>query len=58
MNTRRFLLSLAAAFVGSGALVLDDRTEPADPAETAAALAAAAQIPSLPWTDPTCRSFS
>jgi len=35
-----------------GALVLDDRTEPADPAETAAALAAAAQIPSLPWTDP------
>lgn len=34
-----------------GALVLEDRTEPADPAETAAALAQAANLPSLPWTD-------
>jgi ATP-dependent helicase HrpB len=39
-----------------GALVLEDRTEPADPVETAAALAAAAQIGSLPWTD-TARQF-
>lgn len=34
-----------------GALILEDRTEPADPAETAAALAQAAALPSLPWTD-------
>jgi ATP-dependent helicase HrpB len=34
-----------------GALVLEDRTEPADPAETAAALAAAVPIAGLPWTD-------
>lgn len=34
-----------------GALILEDRTEAADPAETAVALARAAQIPSLPWTD-------
>jgi len=34
-----------------GALVLEDRTEPADPAETAAALAAAASMAALPWTD-------
>lgn len=34
-----------------GALVLEDRTEPADPAGTAAALAAAASIAALPWTD-------
>jgi ATP-dependent helicase HrpB len=34
-----------------GALVLEDRTEPADPAATAAALAAAAPIAALPWTD-------
>jgi len=34
-----------------GALILEDRTEPADPAETAAALANAAALPSLPWTD-------
>jgi ATP-dependent helicase HrpB len=34
-----------------GALVLEDRTEPADPAETAAALAAAANVAQLPWDD-------
>jgi ATP-dependent helicase HrpB len=34
-----------------GALVLEDRTEVADPAETAAALAAAATLAQLPWTD-------
>ena len=34
-----------------GALVLEDRTEIADPAETAAALAEAATIAALPWTD-------
>eukprot|EP01037_Dinobryon_pediforme_P005209 gene5209-5261_t len=34
-----------------GALILEDRTEEADPAETAGALAQAAQIASLPWTD-------
>ncbi len=34
-----------------GALVLEDRTETADPAETAAALAAAVTITGLPWTD-------
>jgi ATP-dependent helicase HrpB len=34
-----------------GALVLEDRTEPADPAETAAALANAVTIAALPWTD-------
>ena len=34
-----------------GALVLEDRTEPADLAETAAALAAAAPIAALPWTE-------
>jgi ATP-dependent helicase HrpB len=34
-----------------GALVLEDRTEAADPAETAAALAAAVPIAALPWSD-------
>ncbi len=34
-----------------GALILEDRTEAADPAETAAALAAAAPFAGLPWTD-------
>jgi ATP-dependent helicase HrpB len=34
-----------------GALVLADQTEPADPAETAATLAAAIDIAALPWTD-------
>jgi ATP-dependent helicase HrpB len=34
-----------------GALVLDDRIEPAAPAETAAALARAAKLDALPWTD-------
>ena len=34
-----------------GALILEDRTEPADPAETALALANAANFASLPWTD-------
>ena len=34
-----------------GQLILEDRTEPADPAETAAALADAAAIASLPWSD-------
>src|SRR5262249_27811218 len=34
-----------------GALVLQDCTEPADPAETEAALAAAVQIDALPWSD-------
>ncbi len=34
-----------------GALILEDRTEAADPAETAMALAKAAQIAALPWTD-------
>ena len=33
-----------------GTLILDDRTEPADPAETAAALAAAATLAQLPWS--------
>lgn len=35
-----------------GALVLEDRTEPAAPAEVATALAAAATIAQLPWSDP------
>ncbi len=34
-----------------GTLVLEDRTAPADAHETAAALAAAADIAALPWTD-------
>ena len=34
-----------------GALILEDRTEPADPAETAAALALAANLAQLPWSD-------
>ncbi|CAH2600188.1 ATP-dependent RNA helicase HrpB [Rhodovastum atsumiense] len=34
-----------------GALVLEDRTEAADPADLAAALAAAAPIAGLPWSD-------
>ncbi len=34
-----------------GALILEDRTEPADPAETAAALARAIDIARLPWTE-------
>ncbi len=34
-----------------GALILEDRTEAADPAETAIALANAANFASLPWTD-------
>ena len=34
-----------------GALVLDDRTEIADPATSAAALAAAVSLDALPWTD-------
>jgi ATP-dependent helicase HrpB len=34
-----------------GALVIEDRTEPADPAETALALARAANLPSLDWSD-------
>ncbi len=34
-----------------GALILEDRTEAADPAETAMALAKAADISALPWTD-------
>ena len=34
-----------------GALILEDRTEPADPAETAAALARAVDIARLPWTE-------
>jgi ATP-dependent helicase HrpB len=34
-----------------GALVLEDRTEPADPMETAAALAAAVPIASLAWDE-------
>ncbi len=34
-----------------GALILDDRTEAAEPREVAAALAAAAALPALPWTD-------
>jgi ATP-dependent helicase HrpB len=34
-----------------GALVLEDRTEPAGAAETAAALAAALPIATLPWSD-------
>ncbi|HEX3347777.1 MAG TPA: ATP-dependent helicase HrpB, partial [Acetobacteraceae bacterium] len=36
-----------------GALVLEDRTEPADPDETAAALARALRVEQLPWTDAT-----
>jgi ATP-dependent helicase HrpB len=35
-----------------GALVLEDRTEPADPALTASALAAAVTAADLPWTEP------
>ena len=35
-----------------GALGLEDRTEPADPGETGAALARAVGIAGLPWTDP------
>ncbi len=34
-----------------GTLILEDRTEPADPAETAAALAAAAPVAQLPWSE-------
>ena len=34
-----------------GALILEDRTEAADPAETALALANAANFASLPWTE-------
>jgi ATP-dependent helicase HrpB len=34
-----------------GALVLEDRTEPASPEETAAALARAARVAALPWSD-------
>ena len=34
-----------------GALILEDRTEAADPAETAGALAAAANLAQLPWND-------
>jgi ATP-dependent helicase HrpB len=34
-----------------GALILEDRTEEADPVETAAALAKAANFASLPWND-------
>jgi ATP-dependent helicase HrpB len=34
-----------------GALVLEDRTEPADPAAIAAALARSVAISALPWTD-------
>ncbi len=34
-----------------GALILEDRTEPADPAETAAALARAVDIARLPWSE-------
>ncbi len=34
-----------------GAIILDDRTEPADAAETARALASAAKLAALPWTD-------
>ena len=34
-----------------GALVLEDRTEVADPAETAAALASVASLAQLPWSD-------
>jgi ATP-dependent helicase HrpB len=34
-----------------GALILEDRTEAADPAETALAQARAAPIPSLPWNE-------
>ncbi len=34
-----------------GALVIEDRTEPAEPAETALALARAANLPSLDWSD-------
>ena len=39
-----------------GGLVLDDRTEVADPTEIAAALAAAASLEALPWTD-ACRQL-
>ena len=35
-----------------GALILEDRTEAADPAETAAALARAVDMARLPWTEP------
>jgi len=34
-----------------GTLILEDRTEPADPAATAAALAAAATLAQLPWSE-------
>lgn len=34
-----------------GALVLEDRTEQADPSEIAAALARAVTVPKLPWSD-------
>ena len=34
-----------------GALILEDRLEPADPADIAAALARAVPLASLPWTD-------
>ena len=34
-----------------GALVLEDRTEPADPADIAAALARAVPLAALPWTE-------
>ncbi len=34
-----------------GTLILEDRTEPADPVETAAALAAVANLAQLPWND-------
>lgn len=34
-----------------GALILEDRTEPASPEETAVALARAAKLDALPWTD-------
>jgi ATP-dependent helicase HrpB len=34
-----------------GALVLEDRTEPVDPGETASALAAAVDVSTLPWSD-------
>lgn len=39
-----------------GALILEDRTEPASPEETAAALARATKPEALPWTD-TARQF-
>jgi ATP-dependent helicase HrpB len=36
-----------------GALILEDRTEPASEAETALALSQAAKLPTLPWNDAT-----